>query len=200
MFQFLALGDSYTIGESVREMDRWPNQLSQVLGELGHSVVVTSLAQTGWTTGELLKAMADFPFQEHYDLVSLLIGVNNQYRGLDLHQFQEEFTSLLEKSRHLTGGRPERTLVLSIPDWSVTPFARDRDRRKISGEIDEFNAACSKIALRQGSAFFDVTPISRLASQETALLAEDGLHPSAEQYRRWVDLILPTVWTKLQNP
>ena len=189
---YLALGDSYTIGESVPTEGRWPVQLAAALrGEgvpLADPVIV---ATTGWTTDELSAAMDGAPFAPPYDLVSLLIGVNNQYRGRDLGEYRGEFHRLLERAVALAGDRADRALVLSIPDWGVTPFARDsgRDTARIAAELDAYNAAAREETLRLGAHWVDITPISR---QHPGLLADDGLHPSAAQYALWTGAALPT--------
>jgi len=139
-FRYLALGDSYTIGESVLEGERWPNQLAKRLETTdGIQTEVTIIARTGWTTDELWKGIQARKIQPPYDLVSLLIGVNNQYRGYDVNEYREQFILLLRKSIEYAGGDPKRVTVLSIPDWGATPFAGDRDQELISQQIDEFN-------------------------------------------------------------
>ena len=190
--RYLALGDSYTIGESVAEAQRWPVQLAQRLMAAGIPALdVTILAQTGWTTAELQDAIDKADIKEQFDLVSLLIGVNNQYRGRDLDEYRQEFTELLAQAIAYAGDRPDRVLVLSIPDWGVTPFAGDRDRSEISAEIDAFNSIIKEQTRQLSVCCIDVTPGSRLAETDPSLLAEDGLHPSGKMYTEWVNLILP---------
>ena len=192
MQRFLALGDSYTIGESVVERDRWPNQVSGLLRDSGVADFAPPeiIAQTGWTTDELAAAIAERQPKGPYHLVTLLIGVNNQYRGRPLDEYREQFAELLQTAIGLAGGNRQRVLVLSIPDWGVTPFAEGRDRRQVAREIDGFNLVNLEEADRQGAVYIDVTAISRRAASEPALIAEDGLHPSGEMYRLWAEEVL----------
>jgi lysophospholipase L1-like esterase len=192
--RFLALGDSYTIGEGVGPAGRWPAELRARLAGDGVALAEPEIvARTGWTTGELAAAMDATQFQPPYALVTLLVGVNNQYRGLDRDDYAAEFATLLVRAIELAGDAPRHVLVISIPDWGVTGFAREqgRDRAAIAAGIDAFNAAAHAIALREGVAWIDVTAVSRAAGDDPALLVGDGLHPSAAQYARWVDVIEP---------
>ena len=194
--RYLALGDSYTIGEGVPESGRWPVQLARALRADG--VPLTDpriIAQTGWTTDELDAAIdAVHPLAE-YDLVSLLIGVNNQYRGRSVDEYRVQFAGLLERAIGFAQWRRERVLVLSIPDWGITPFAHEaaRDPERIATEIDAFNAAARQICSARGVTFVDITPVSRAHGAEPRMLAEDGLHPSATMYNEWMRLALPVV-------
>lgn len=186
---FLALGDSYTIGESVAADLRWPALLQKTLLAKGIPLgSPTILAKTGWTTDELQTAMDQFKFNPTYDLVSLLIGVNNQYRGRSADQYRKEFTSLLSQAITLSGNRPAHVLVVSIPDWGVTPFAEGRDRAKIAREIDQFNQVNREEAQRAGVLYLDITDISRQPRPE--FIASDGLHPSGLMYQAWVDRLI----------
>jgi len=199
--RYLALGDSYTIGESVAEIDRWPVQLASELSDKGFNVAETEIiAQTGWTTGELKQGIEAVDPQGPYDLVSLLIGVNNQFRGLDTAAFRLEFRELISLSISYAGNDTGRVIVVSIPDYGVTPFAQNMDTEKIAREIDAFNAIKLDEAMDAGVAFVDVTPISRQAAQYPSLIADDGLHPSAEMYAKWVELILPVAEEMVENP
>jgi lysophospholipase L1-like esterase len=201
MLQLLALGDSYTIGEGVAEAERWPVQLAALLGERGIAIgPPTIIARTGWTTDELAAAIAEREPGGRYDLVTLLIGVNNQYRGRDTGNYREEFRSLLRGAVAFAGDRPSRVIVLSIPDWGVTPFAEGRDRAAIAADIDRFNRINREETRRMGSRYVDVTPISRRAGREPVLVAGDGLHPSGEMYREWAELVLPEVLDALITP
>lgn len=192
--RFLALGDSYTIGESVDPTERWPVQLTRQLREAGFDLADPILiARTGWTTDELNAAIDRANPAGPYDLVSLLIGVNNQYRGRAVEQYRVEFTALLGRAIDLAAGRPDRVLVLSIPDWGVTPFAEGRDRPAIAAAIDRFNAVNRAEAERAGVRYVDVTPGSREAVHDPSLVAEDGLHPSGAMYAEWVRLAYPQV-------
>lgn len=192
--RYLALGDSYTIGEGVDTSGRWPVQLAEKIRQAGVGIKeVRIVARTGWTTDELMAGMDQADLQGPYDLVTLLVGVNNQYRGHDIDEFRIQLTSLLERARELAGGRAERVTVVSIPDWGVTPFARTRNPDRISREIDAFNVVKRTETRLAGSHFVDITPLSRKAANDSALLASDGLHPSAEMYTLWTERISPVV-------
>lgn len=187
--RFLALGDSYTIGEKVDSAGRWPVQLAGALRAKGLNVADPQIiARTGWTTDELKAGITAAPPTGHYDLVSLLIGVNNQYRGRDAEQYRAEFKALLVQSIGFAGGKASRVIVLSIPDWGVTPYAAGRDRGRIGAEIDHFNSIGRAETLAAGAHWVDVTPASREAHADWN--APDGLHPSAGQYARWSALAL----------
>ena len=189
---YLALGDSYTIGESVNPQDRWPVQLVTALDRKGIAMEDPRIiAKTGWTTDELITAIDATQINTTYDYVSLLIGVNNQYRGRSSENFEQEFIQLLEKAIEFTGNKSENVFVLSIPDWGITPFASTRNSEEISAEIDVFNAAIERQCNQRNIAYFNITPISRQAINAPELLASDGLHPSALMYARWVTMILP---------
>ena len=181
--RYLALGDSYTIGESVAEEERFPNQLARALGFPPPQIV----AKTGWTTDELNAAIDAANPQGPFDLVTLLIGVNNQYRGRDAEQYRGEFAALLQRAIGFAGGDPGKVIVVSIPDWGVTPFAEGRDRAKIAREIDEYNRVNSEEAAKARATYVHITTISR--GGDPALVAADGLHPSGRQYAAWVRLI-----------
>lgn len=199
---YLALGDSYTIGESVPESGRWPMQLAAALRERGVTVADPRIiATTGWSTDELSAAMDAAGPLGAWDLVSLLIGVNNQYRGRDAADYAREFAALLERAVALAGGRADRVLVLSIPDWGVTPFgqASGRDTALVAGELDAYNAAASGLCAARGVAFVDVAPISRQFGAHPDGVAADGLHPSVAMYAAWTRLALPAGLTLL-NP
>lgn len=195
--RYLALGDSYTIGEGVTVEDRWPNQLAKSIeqspefAESPMVVEVTTIARTGWTADELWRGMQEHEITPPYDLVSLLIGVNNQYRGQDIEKYREQFVFLLNKSIEYADGDPKRVIVLSIPDWGVTPFARGRDATQIANEIDAFNAVNWEEAEKANVHYVDITPVSREAVGDPALLAQDGLHPSGKMYAQWAQLALP---------
>ena len=195
---YLALGDSYTIGEGVEAAGRWPMQLAANLRDAGIAIADPRiLARTGWTTDELAAAMDEAEPLGDWDFVSLLIGVNNQYRGRSVDDYRGEFQRLLRRAIALAGGRADRVLVLSIPDWGVTPFAfaSGRDRQAIADDLDAYNAAARECCAAEGVAFVDIIGISRAdagnAEAATTMLADDGLHPSALQYARWTDAALP---------
>ena len=192
--KYLALGDSYTIGEGVAEDGRWPAVLARALRAEGVALDDPRIiATTGWTTDELAAAIdAAEPLGE-WDFVSLLVGVNNQYRGRSLENYREEFTTLLQRAISLARGRAERVLVLAIPDWGVTPFGATsgRDVAQVGRELDAFNAAAAAICAAHGVAFVDIAPVARERGAEAAMLAGDGLHPSAAMYALWAAQALP---------
>lgn len=191
---YLALGDSYTIGESVDVSERWPVQLVKQLKDLEIPMSDPQIiATTGWTTDELLKGIEAAETKESYDLVSLLIGVNNQYRGYPIEQQKKEFEVLLKKAIQFANMDTARVFVVSIPDWGVTPFAEGRDQERIAAEIDAYNQVNLRICENYGVKYFDITPISRKAAQDESLVALDGLHPSGKMYTEWVELIFPWV-------
>ena len=190
--RFLALGDSYTIGESVPAPERWPVQLAARLREAGVPMEnPLIIATTGWTTDELADGITRRDPQGPFELVSLLIGVNNQYRGRGVDEYRAQFAALLEQAIALAGGDPRRVLVLSIPDWSVTPFAADRQRTSVAAAIDQFNAVNAAETARRGARYVDITPTSRQAAADPTLITEDGLHPSGKMYSAWTELVLP---------
>lgn len=187
---YLALGDSYTIGQSVLESERFPNQTVSLLRSQGIKINDPKIiATTGWTTKNLIDALNANPPQNNYDVVSLLIGVNNQYQGRSIDEYKTEFTLLLNRAIQYAGNKPTHVFVLSIPDYSVTPFASGYDKAKIAAEIDQFNVENKKISMQLGVNYLDITPVSREA--DPALIAGDGLHPSGKQYKRWVELLAP---------
>jgi lysophospholipase L1-like esterase len=194
MLSYLALGDSYSIGEGVEERGRWPVQLAQALRDEGIALEDPRIiATTGWTTDELACAVdAAEPLGE-WDFVSLLVGVNDQYRGRDVDDYVGAYATLLQRAIALAGGRAGRVLALSIPDWSVTPFARDsgRDRALIAAELDAYNQAAREICASLGVACVDIADISRDGGGDADMLVSDGLHPSAAMYARWVQAALP---------
>lgn len=190
--RFLALGDSYTIGEAVPENDRWPVQLAELLRARGVPVAPPEIvARTGWTTDELAAGIDAAQLTGPYDLVTLLAGVNDQYRGRPLDEYEQQFGALLARAVGFAGNRADHVLVLSIPDWGVTPFAQGRDRTRIAREIDAFNDANRRAAVQTGARYVDVAPASRRAASEPALVASDGLHLSGAMYAEWARLALP---------
>ena len=200
--RYLALGDSYTIGEGVPQAGTWPFQLAAALRAQG--LVLDDpqvIATTGWTTDELAAAIDAEAPQGPYALVSLLIGVNNQYRGRPLAEYRQQFEQLLQRAIALAGEDPRRVLVLSTPDWGFTPYAQQngRDAAQVAREIDDFNAAAHACCGDYGVAFVDITPTSRDGGETPEMLADDGLHPSALMYQRWAQIALP-VAAELLNP
>lgn len=203
LLSFLALGDSYTIGEGVPEDQRWPHQLQTLLAADGIALDSPRIiATTGWTTDELSAAMDAAEPIEHADLVSLLIGVNNQYRGRSPDNYADEFDALLQRAITLAHGRSDRVFVLAIPDWGVTPFAaaHGRDAAQIARELDAYNATAARISAARGVAFVDIAPVSRARGGEPAMLADDGLHPSGALYREWARAAAPVLRALLKNP
>lgn len=187
---YLALGDSYTIGQGVSAADRFPHHTVLLLRAQNININDADIiATTGWTTKNLLDALTSTNLQTNYDVVSLLIGVNNQYQGRSIEEYKSEFTLLVNRAIQYAGNMPSHVFVLSIPDYSKTPFAQIYDTAKISREIDQFNAANKAIALQLGVNYLNITPISRETDPE--LLSGDGLHPSGKQYYRWAELLAP---------
>ncbi len=185
---YLALGDSYTIGEGVDPAGRWPMQLAAALRDIGVAVDDPRIiATTGWTTDELEAGIDAAAPQGTFAFVSLLIGVNDQYRGRSVDAYRPRFTALLQRALAFAGNRAARVLVLSIPDWGVTPYAvaSGRDRVQIGQELDAYNAAAAAICAEHDVAFVDITDLSRQWGGETVMLADDGLHPSAAMYALW---------------
>ncbi len=199
-FRYLALGDSYTIGQGVKITDRFPNQLRDSL--VRHNFPINSfqiIARTGWSTAQLLEAIqAQQPDTVAWDIVTLLIGVNNQYRKLGLEPYKAEFTDLLQRAIRLAGGKKSKVFVLSIPDYSVTPYAQRLTPAKIYRELEAYNAANRAITLAEGVAYINITPASQEATDNRKLLAPNGLHPAGLMYRSWVRLLLPRVLESLR--
>jgi len=199
---YLALGDSYSIGEGIAADARWTHQLAAALRAEGIALHdPRTIARTGWTTDELDAAIDAEAPASNYGLVTLLIGVNNQYRGRDLDNYAAEFERLLARAIGFAGGRPERVVVLSIPDWGATRFGAGsgRDLARVSAELDAYNAAARTACARLGAAYVDITPLSREHADDEAMLAADGLHPSATMYARWARLALPAVQAALTD-
>jgi lysophospholipase L1-like esterase len=191
--RMLALGDSYTIGESVEEDQRWPNQLATALNEQGHHFKTPEIiAVTGWRTDELIDSMHQHSFKPPYGLVTLLIGVNNQYQERSFGQYEQEFPLLLDRAIALAGDDPSRVVVVSIPDYSYTPFGQQHPRAdRITVELDFYNAFARSMAEERGAKTVNITPISQ--SKDPKLVATDSLHPSGEQYRLWVEEIVSVI-------
>jgi lysophospholipase L1-like esterase len=191
---YLALGDSYTIGESVAEPERFPVQLVTILKNDQIKIDAPDIvAVTGWTTGDLLNALNTNPPKNNYSFVTLLIGVNNQYQGRSLNEYKTEFRQLLNLAIACAANKKDHVFVLSIPDYSVTPFGNNIDKEKTAQEIDQFNEANHLISQNAGVNYVDITPISREAKNDASLIARDGLHPSSLQYLKWDQLLAPLV-------
>jgi len=197
---YLALGDSYTIGESVDQNQRWPVQLVEALQDSGIQISGSRIiAKTGWTTLDLKEAIADADLNPPYKLVSLLIGVNDQYDGLDFTKYPGRFEFLVKKSIELTGGNPDHVLVVSIPDYSVTPFGQKKNPDKIERELAEYNATNKAITDRLGAYYVNITPGSKKALNDRSLIAGDGLHPSGKMYTQWVEQIMPVLLPEMRT-
>jgi len=193
---YLALGDSYTIGESVSLESNFPYQLSAKLNRDGLDVAKPHIiAVTGWTTSELQAAIEAESLKQKFGLVTLLIGVNNQYRGESLETYRKEFKALLQTAIDFADGNKAHVFVVSIPDWGVTPYglSSGRDLKAVADEIDAFNAINKEETLAKGISYTDVTPASRRASTAPDLVATDGLHYSAKMHAEWVDSLTPAI-------
>jgi len=190
--RFLALGDSYTIGTAVEPSERWPVQLAGLLREKGVNVEEPKIIATrGWTTSNLLSGIERENLTGSYDFVSVLIGVNDQVRGLSADLYREKFIPVLERALTLAGQKPTRVLVLSLPDWSMARIASIQNPEKIKSEIDEFNRVNRAEAEKRGVRYIDITPSSRQAAQDRSLLAKDELHFAGQMYTTWARLVLP---------
>jgi len=200
MYSYLALGDSYTIGEQVPFNENFPNKTAELLRkehiDCANPVVI---ATTGWTTDELAASIREHNIRETFDIVTLLIGVNNQYRGRSLENYRQEFEQLLLQSITFAKNNPSHVFVLSIPDWGVTPFADGRDRQKIAHEIDAYNAACKEISLAHHCHFIEISGSTRHNGQTKEYLAPDGLHPSEKEYAIWAERLANEVGQELKK-
>jgi lysophospholipase L1-like esterase len=197
---YLALGDSYTIGQSVPVADRFPVQTAKYLTDQGVKFDAPEIiAQTGWTTANLIGSLdVAAPSKPAYDIVTLLIGVNNQYQHRTQKEYADQFLLLLNRALMYAGYNKKRVIVLSIPDYGVTPYASGSDRALIAKEIDSFNLINKAIAIQSGVNYLDITPTSRLAADDKTLIATDGLHPSGLQYKLWAEGLVPIIKTVLK--
>ena len=185
-YTYLALGDSYTIGEQVASQDNFPTQAVHLLEKSGvHFQSPRIIAKTGWTTDELQADINKANINQQYDFVTLLIGVNNQYRGRSVIEYAAEFETLLKQAIGFAGNDTSHVIVLSIPDWGATPYGATRDRTQVTREIDDYNATNKRIAEEYKVHYIDITPGTREALQDLSLLTTDSLHPSAKEYSRW---------------
>lgn len=200
--RFLALGDSYTIGEGVAEQERWPTQLVALLDRDGIRLTdVQMVAQTAWTADELADAIDEANPRGPFDLVTLMVGVNDQYRSRPVASFAPEFERLLARGIRLAAGRASRVIAISIPDWGATPFAEGRDRDRIGREIQAYNDCAGELAARAKVHWLDVTTASRAMQSDSSLVTADGLHPSGQMYARWAALLAPIIRGELtQKP
>jgi lysophospholipase L1-like esterase len=199
MHSYLALGDSYTIAEAVPASESFPMQTAALLEQAGVSMDKPKvIATTGWTTADLKRAIAREKITDTFSVVSLLIGVNNQYQGLSSAAYQTEFRQLLQDAIQFAAGHPEHVIVISIPDYSITPFAQQLHSKTIAQEIDLFNEINKKIALVAGAQYLDITTESRQANASAGLLAADGLHYSGKEYHIWAQMLAPLMQKLLQ--
>lgn len=197
-YTYLALGDSYTIGEGVSLHNNFPSQTVDLLVKAAYSTTqATIVAKTGWTTKELQAGIAGQSLDTTYDIVSLLIGVNDQYRGEDPQQYKQHFEELIQRSIAFASNMPARVFVLSIPDWGVTPYAEGRDRKKIAREIDSYNFINKQISEKWRVNYLDITRSSREAAEDHSLITGDGLHPSAKEYHRWATILANAIQQQL---
>nr|WP_232325345.1 SGNH/GDSL hydrolase family protein [Pedobacter panaciterrae] len=194
---YLALGDSYTIGESVDRDENFPSQLINELTKNGLIINPPNIiARTGWTTSELQEGIKISAFTLYkFDFVTLLIGVNNQYRGESKDVYRKEFKELLQTAINFANGKKSHVFVISIPDWGVTPYGQQsgRDPKTIAKEIDAFNAINKEETIAAGLTYTDITPASRLALSDQTLVAKDGLHPSGKMYAGWATSVAPSI-------
>jgi lysophospholipase L1-like esterase len=200
MYSYLALGDSYTIGEQVPGNENFPHQAAAILRH--QHIDVTDpviIATTGWTTDELAASIREHNLKETFSFVTLLIGVNNQYRGRSVENYREEFLQLLNTAVVYAGGNAGHVIVLSIPDWGATPFAEGRDRHQIAIEIDAYNTACKEIALKHNCRFIEITESTRHNGQNPDYLAADQLHPSGKEYAIWASRLAEVVKQVLKH-
>jgi lysophospholipase L1-like esterase len=200
-YKYLALGDSYTIGESVCEDCSYPKQLADSLNTvLNEKTSVQIIAKTGWTTTDLLSAINAQNPSNHYDLVTLLIGVNNQYQNKSFSIYEEEFPELLNRAIDFAKGNRKRVIVLSIPDYAFTPFGQTSGKaEKITSELKKYNAFAEKISNEKGVRFINITPITQNGLKDSALVASDGLHPSKKAYRKFVEMLFPNAKSILKK-
>ncbi|QYA25690.1 SGNH/GDSL hydrolase family protein [Gramella sp. MT6] len=197
-YTYLALGDSYTIGESVMETERWPVQLAEQLRARGYKVAPPMvIAKTGWTTEDLLRGIDNnLSIHRDFDLVSILIGVNNQYQGKLITEYEEELRTIFRKAINHSKTKEKGVFAVSIPDYGYTPFG-EAGQEEISAEIDRYNEVFRKVAADFNVDFYNITPISREAGENPDLVASDGLHPSGLMYKYWVDHFVNQVAEKL---
>lgn len=197
--KYLALGDSYTIGESVEDTERFPAQTAKLLGEQQINVSTPEyIAVTGWTTTDLLAAINLQNPAKDFDIVTLLIGVNDQYQHRDTNEYRTFFTELLNKSIDLAAGKKAHVFVLSIPDYSAAPFVDEADKASVSAQVDVFNAINKEVTLQNNITYIDITPATRQAVSDASLVANDGLHPSGKEYAVWANMLAPLIKKVLQ--
>lgn len=198
-YSYLAIGDSYTIGESVPASKNFPNQTAALLKKAGINIAEpTIIAKTGWTTDELQEQLSRTRLAVPFDFVTLLIGVNNQYRGRSADEYAKQFEELLQQAIDYAGGKTNHVIVLSIPDWGVTPFAEGRDRKQIAAAIDLYNSINERISKHYKVQYINITPFTREAATDKTQVAKDGLHPSGKDYARWAEKLKEEMMKKLK--
>jgi lysophospholipase L1-like esterase len=199
IYNYLALGDSYTIGEAVSLHQSFPYQVVQLLRKKEFNFNAPEIiAKTGWTTDELLDAINKSTLLSKYDFVSLLIGVNNQYRGRDAIEYKEQFEELLKKAIELANGKKDRVIIISIPDYSLTPHGKSMNAEKISKEIEVFNSINKALSIQYKVQYVNVTSESKESRNTSDLVAQDGLHPSDKEYSKWAEKIAAAVTSQLK--
>jgi lysophospholipase L1-like esterase len=199
IYSYLALGDSYTVGEAVDLQKNFPYRVVQSLRNKNYKFYAPEiLAKTGWTTDELQHAINQYLFLPKYDFVTLLIGVNNQYRSRDVIEYKQQFEELLKKAIELANGKKEHVIVVSIPDYSVTPFANSMDAEKIAKEIDVFNSINKAVSIQYKVHYIDIINGSRSSKDDPELVAPDGLHPSEKEYAKWSEKIVEVIISQLK--
>lgn len=199
LLTYLALGDSYTIGESVLLQNSFPYQTVQLLRKEGyHFSGPEIIAKTGWTTDELEQGIRHHKFLPKYDFVTLLIGVNNQYRGREVVEYKMEFEELLKKAIAFSGDKTNHVVVLSIPDYAATPFARHMDKEKIAHEIEVYNSIARAVSIQYKVQFIDITTGTREAVHDPELVAQDQLHPSEKEYKKWAEQLAKVIAQQLK--
>lgn len=198
--RYLALGDSYTVGTSVAAKENYPSQLATALFDQGHIPISTKIiARNGWTTTNLIQAIDETSTNPPYQLVTLLIGVNNQYQGLPFSLYKNEFPKLLAYALKMAGGKAKGVVILSIPDYAYTPFGQGSNPESISRELDKYNLFARSTAEKMGITFIDITEITRNGLEDPQLVANDNLHPSGKAYKLFVERILPIVIPRVLN-
>ena len=199
IYNYLALGDSYTIGEAVALQSSFPYQTVQLLRKAGYDFNAPEIiARSGWTTDELDEAMKKYQLLQKYDFVSLLIGVNNQYRGRDVIQYKEQFEELLKKALVLANNKKERVMIISIPDYSCTPYALNMNKEKMARELEVFNSINLALSIQYKVHYLDITPGSREAETDASLVADDKLHPSRKEYGKWAEKLFELMASQLK--
>jgi len=199
VYNYLALGDSYTIGEAIPLNKSFPYQVVQLLRNEEYSFNAPEIiAKTGWTTDELQNDINNTILLSKYDFVTLLIGVNNQYRGGDAIEYKQQFEEILKKAIELVNGKKEHVIIVSIPDYSVTSYAKSMDAGKISREIEVFNGINKALSIQYKVQYVDITTGSKAAKNDISLIAQDGLHPSEKEYSKWAKKIVGVIISQLK--